>query len=151
MPACGEERGGGERPGGTHPTCWSLPGGGVSGAVARAKRGAAKWLRCQSCRGEAKKASKFKQPLHMVQSLPSVGFYRNGIETKEQNTLGLVQRGRVGVPDGLSVTGFRKDNHDCSNVRSHRSISRFAQIKSQGAIVFALFTGIQQESERNES
>lgn len=110
-------------------------GGGVSGALSRGKRGAAKWLRCQSCRGEAKKTSKFKQPLDMVQSLHSVGFYRNSKGTKEQNTLGLVQSGRVGVLDGLSVTGFRKDTRDCGNVQSHRSISWFAQINSYKARV----------------
>lgn len=44
----------------------------------------------------------------MVQSLHSVGFYRNSKGTKEQNTPGLVQSGRVGALDGLSVMGFRK-------------------------------------------
>lgn len=114
---------------------WSLLGGGVSGALSRGKRGAAKWLRCQSCRREAKKTSKFKQPLDTVQSLHSVGFYRNSKGTKEQNTPGLVQSGRVGVLDGLSVMGFRKDTHDYSNVQSHRSISWFAQINSYKARV----------------
>lgn len=94
-------------------------------------------------------------PLDLVQSLHSTAFYRNSKGTKERNTRGLVAEGRAGVPDCLSVTGFRKDTHSYTNVQSRRSMSQPVHSHTASVPLFLhdllISKNISQELERKET
>ena len=113
-PACGGKRGERGWPGGAHQTWPSLPRQPITPGEAGAQAPcpgltvAGNWLRWQRRRGEAEEVSKFRQPLDLVQSLHSTGFYRNSKGTKERNTRGLVAGGRAGVPTAFPLQALEK-------------------------------------------